>query len=110
MQPRTRSGSSPPTSCLRCRRRLPARLVAPRRARPILEPSESVEPGESVSSAGGSTYLDRLAARSAATGTVLCLGLDPVPTALPKGFSPDVAGVERFVQLVVEAALPFAAA
>ena len=55
-------------------------------------------------------YLDRLAARSAATGTVLCLGLDPVPTALPKGFSHDVAGVERFVELVLEAALPFAAA
>ena len=46
-----------------------------------------------MSEAAGTTYLDRLAARSAATGTVLCLGLDPVPTALPKGFSPDIAGV-----------------
>lgn len=55
-------------------------------------------------------YLDRLAARSAATGTVLCLGLDPDPAALPDGFSPDVAGIERFVALVLEAALPFAAA
>ena len=63
-----------------------------------------------MSSAGGSTYLDRLAARSAATGTVLCLGLDPVPTALPEGFSPDVSGMARFVELVLEAALPFAAA
>jgi orotidine-5'-phosphate decarboxylase len=63
-----------------------------------------------VSGTAASTYLDRLAARSAATGTVLCLGLDPVPTALPRGFSQDIAGVERFVQLVVEAALPFAAA
>jgi len=63
-----------------------------------------------VSEAPGPSYLDRLAARSAATGTVLCLGLDPVPTALPRGFSPDVAGVERFVELVLEAALPFAAA
>jgi orotidine-5'-phosphate decarboxylase len=63
-----------------------------------------------VRPAGGATYLDRLAARSAATGTVLCLGLDPVPTALPKGFSQDVAGVERFVELLLEAALPFAAA
>ena len=63
-----------------------------------------------MSKAAGSPYLDRLAARSAATGTVLCLGLDPVPTALPKGFSPDIAGVERFVELVLEAALPFAAA
>ena len=58
----------------------------------------------------GATYLDRLAARSAATGTVLCLGLDPVPTALPKGFSADIAGVERYAELILEAALPFAVA
>ena len=63
-----------------------------------------------MSEAAGTTYLDRLAARSAAKGTVLCLGLDPVPTALPKGFSTDIAGIERFVDLVLEAALPFAAA
>jgi orotidine-5'-phosphate decarboxylase len=63
-----------------------------------------------VSATRGATYLDRLAARSAKTGTVLCLGLDPVPTALPAGFSQDVAGVERFVELVLEAALPYAAA
>ncbi|HYM84901.1 MAG TPA: orotidine-5'-phosphate decarboxylase [Candidatus Dormibacteraeota bacterium] len=56
------------------------------------------------------SYLERLAARSAATGTVLCLGLDPDPAALPRGFSRDVAGVERFAALVLEAAAPFAAA
>jgi orotidine 5'-phosphate decarboxylase subfamily 2 len=56
------------------------------------------------------TYLDRLAARSAATGTVLCLGLDPDPGALPHGFSPDVHGIEEFAGLVLEAALPYAAA
>lgn len=56
------------------------------------------------------TYLERLAARSAATGTVLCLGLDPDPAALPPGFSPDLAGLERFARLVVEAAGPYAAA
>ena len=55
-------------------------------------------------------YLERLAARSAATGTVLCLGLDPDPTALPAGFSPDLAGLERFATLLAEAAGPFAAA
>lgn len=55
-------------------------------------------------------YLDRLAARSAATGTVLCLGLDPDPAGLPDGFSRDVAGVERFATLVLEAALPHVAA
>ena len=56
------------------------------------------------------TYLERLAARSAAVGTVLCLGLDPDPATLPDGFSRDLAGVERFATLVVEAAAPYAAA
>jgi hypothetical protein len=46
------------------------------------------------------TYLERLAARSTATGTVLCLGLDPDPAALPPGFSADLAGVERFTRLL----------
>jgi len=55
-------------------------------------------------------YLERLAARTASVGTVLCLGLDPDPARLPPGFSPDVAGVERFVMLIVEAAGPCAAA
>ena len=56
------------------------------------------------------TYLERLAARSAATGTVLCLGLDPDPATMPDGFSRDLAGLERFATLVVEAAAPHAAA
>lgn len=56
------------------------------------------------------TYLDRLARRSAAVGSVLCLGLDPDPAALPAGFSADLAGVERFAHVVVEAALPSVAA
>lgn len=55
------------------------------------------------------TYLERLAARSAATGTVLCLGLDPDPSALPPGFPADIRGVEAFARLVLEAALPYAA-
>jgi orotidine-5'-phosphate decarboxylase len=55
-------------------------------------------------------YLERLAARSAATGTVLCLGLDPDPAALPPGFAADVRGVEAFARLVLDAAAPFAAA
>jgi orotidine-5'-phosphate decarboxylase len=58
----------------------------------------------------GKAYLDRLAARSAATRTVLCLGLDPDPAVLPPGFSPDLGGVEAFASLVLEVALPFAAA
>lgn len=55
-------------------------------------------------------YLERLAARSAATGTVLCLGLDPDPAALPAGFSRDLAGLEAFALLLLEAAGPQVAA
>jgi orotidine-5'-phosphate decarboxylase len=55
-------------------------------------------------------YLERLARRTAAVRSVLCLGLDPDPASLPRGFSPDVAGVERFVRLIIEAAAPYAAA
>jgi orotidine 5'-phosphate decarboxylase subfamily 2 len=57
-----------------------------------------------------SSYLDRLAARSSATNTVLCLGLDPDPDSIPERFSKGVAGLERFAELVLEAALPYVAA
>ena len=56
------------------------------------------------------SYLERLGARSRATDTVLCIGLDPDPDALPEGFSPDLDGVERFATLILEAASPVAAA
>lgn len=56
------------------------------------------------------SYLERLAARTAATGTVLCVGIDPDPAALPDGFPATLAGVERFARLILEAALPSAAA
>jgi orotidine-5'-phosphate decarboxylase len=56
------------------------------------------------------TYLQRLAQRSAAVGSVLCLGIDPDPAELPQGFTRDVAGVERFARLLLEAASPYAAA
>jgi orotidine-5'-phosphate decarboxylase len=56
------------------------------------------------------SYLERLATRSAAVGSVLCLGLDPDPASRPAGFSPDLAGVERFAAMIVDAAGPFAAA
>lgn len=58
----------------------------------------------------GPGYLDRLASRTAETGTVLCLGLDPDPATLPDGFARDLAGVERFARLVLEVAAPYAAA
>ena len=63
-----------------------------------------------MSRVGRPPYLDRLAARSAATGTVLCLGLDPDPAALPAGFSRDIEGVEAFSRVLLEAAAPLAAA
>lgn len=56
------------------------------------------------------TYLERLAARTRTTGSVLCLGLDPDPSLLPRGFSRDVAGIERFATLLLEAALGCASA
>jgi orotidine-5'-phosphate decarboxylase len=56
------------------------------------------------------SYLERLGARSRATGTVLCVGLDLDPDALPEGFSPDLDGVERFAELILEEASPVAAA
>jgi len=57
-----------------------------------------------------SSYLARLAARTAATRSVLCVGLDPQPDALPEGFSPDLAGTESFARLLLEASLPHATA
>jgi len=55
-------------------------------------------------------YLDRLGARIAATGSVLCLGIDPDVRALPDGFSRDLSGVERFASLLLETAAPHASA
>ena len=59
---------------------------------------------------GAPSYLDRLGARSAVSGTTLCVGIDPDPEALPRGFRRDLGGVEAFATLVLEAAAPFAAA
>jgi orotidine-5'-phosphate decarboxylase len=56
------------------------------------------------------SYLERLGARTAATRTVLCVGIDPEPGVLPAGFPATLAGVEAFARLLLEAALPHAAA
>ena len=66
--------------------------------------------GPDASVATTTTYLDRLAARSAVVGTVLCLGIDPDPDTLPAAFSRDVAGIERFALRLVEVAARHAAA
>ena len=75
--------------------------------------TDATAPSTTASPAASSTstaYLDRLAARSKAVGTVLCLGLDPDPAALPAGFSADLRGVEAFARLLLEGAGPHAAA
>ena len=56
------------------------------------------------------TYLERLGARTAVVRSVLCLGVDPEATALPPGFPQTLAGVEQFAGLLIDAALPYAAA
>lgn len=55
-------------------------------------------------------FLERLGRRVERVRTHLCLGIDPDPAALPDGFSGDVAGIEAFSYLLIEAASPFAAA
>jgi orotidine 5'-phosphate decarboxylase subfamily 2 len=55
-------------------------------------------------------YLARLARRTAAVGTVLCVGVDPTPESLPPGWPRDLAGIERLAMLLVEAAAPHATA
>jgi orotidine-5'-phosphate decarboxylase len=55
-------------------------------------------------------YLERLGRRTAAVGTVLCVGIDPTPELLPEGWPAGLAGIERLARLLVEAAAPHAAA
>jgi orotidine-5'-phosphate decarboxylase len=56
------------------------------------------------------SYLARLASRSSAVRTVLCVGIDPTPETLPVGWPTGLPGIERLARLIVEAAAPHAAA
>jgi orotidine-5'-phosphate decarboxylase len=56
------------------------------------------------------TYLERLSERTRKVGSVLCLGVDPQPEALPDGFQPTLAGLERFCEVLIDAAAPYVAA
>lgn len=56
------------------------------------------------------SVLDRLRARRAATGSPLCLGIDPHPDQLPEELPRSVDGVERFARGLIEAAGPEASA
>jgi orotidine-5'-phosphate decarboxylase len=55
-------------------------------------------------------YLARLARRSAAARTVLCVGIDPTPEMIPTGWPAGLPGIERLARLILEAAGPHAAA
>ena len=112
-------GDHRPDRGLRPRRQLASGLVHPGRRAAAADAgtdrrTDAVRGGErqhrALTARPMASYLERLAARSAATGTVLCLGIDPDPAALPPGFSADLPGVERFATLLVEAAAPYAAA
>lgn len=58
----------------------------------------------------GGSYLERLGERTGRTRTCLCVGIDPDLSAIPDGFPASLVGLERFVTLLLEAALPHAAA
>ena len=49
------------------------------------------------------TYRERLAARNRTVGSVLCLGVDPSPEALPEGFAPNLSGIGRFCEVLIDA-------
>jgi orotidine-5'-phosphate decarboxylase len=56
------------------------------------------------------SYLDRLEARIRRMATVLCVGIDPDPRALPHDFPPNLTGIERFACLILSAAVERASA
>lgn len=64
-------------------------------------------PPDGGADGGFAALLERRVRR---TGTLLCLGLDPDPAAFPRGLTSDVRGAEAFTRLVLDAALPHAAA
>jgi orotidine-5'-phosphate decarboxylase len=74
----------------------------------LLPPPPDAEAAPSGISQRG--FLDRLDRRASAVRTSLCLGVDPDPAALPRGFAADAEGGERFARLLIEAAAPYAAA
>ncbi|MEI6155839.1 MAG: orotidine-5'-phosphate decarboxylase [bacterium] len=57
-----------------------------------------------------SGYLDRLSASTARAGSFLCVGIDPVPSALPVTYRETNAGIERWIETLIGATAPFAAA
>jgi orotidine-5'-phosphate decarboxylase len=58
----------------------------------------------------GTHFAARLERRVELVHSTLCVGVDPDPEALPEGWPRDVSGVERLANLLIDAALPRAAA
>jgi orotidine-5'-phosphate decarboxylase len=57
-----------------------------------------------------SQYLNLLGASTTRAGSVLCVGIDPVPSALPVTFRESHAGIERWIDTLIAATTPHAAA
>ena len=57
-----------------------------------------------------SRYLDLIGASTARVGSHLCVGIDPVPSALPVTFRESHAGIERWIETLIAATAPHAAA
>ena len=57
-----------------------------------------------------SRYLNLLGASTARAGSILCVGIDPVPSSLPLWFRDSHAGMERWVDTLIAATAPHAAA
>ena len=57
-----------------------------------------------------SRYLDLLGVSSTRAGSHLCVGIDPVPSALPATFRDSHAGIARWIETLIAATSPHAAA
>jgi orotidine-5'-phosphate decarboxylase len=57
-----------------------------------------------------SQYLNLLGASTTRAGSALCVGIDPVPSALPVTFRESHAGIERWIDTLIAATTPHAAA
>jgi orotidine-5'-phosphate decarboxylase len=57
-----------------------------------------------------SRYLKLLGASTARAGSLLCVGIDPVPAALPATYRESHAGIERWIDTLIASTAPYAAA
>jgi orotidine-5'-phosphate decarboxylase len=57
-----------------------------------------------------SQYLNLLGASTTRAGSALCVGIDPVPSALPVTFRESHAGIKRWIDTLITATAPHAAA